>query len=96
MLEDVSFTAGVRNPLDLFDLSYQIDELVEHCRNIAKIIEPQLPNQFRHIPMLLYGVRPIPAEREAATATNAQSPPPDFSAPGWFNLNTYEPQNQVK
>jgi len=72
------------------------DEMLIYCRNIAKIIEPQLPNQFRHIPMLLYGVRPIPPEREAATATNAQSPPPDFSAPGWFNLNTYEPQNQVK
>jgi len=72
------------------------DEMLAYCRNIAKVIEPELPNQFRHIPMLLYGVRPIPADREAATATNAQAPSPDFSAPGWFNLNTYEPEKQVK
>ena len=72
------------------------EEMLEYCRNIAKIIEPELPNQFRHLPMLLYGVRPIPPDREAATATNAQAPSPDFTTPGWFNLNTYEPEKQVK
>ncbi len=72
------------------------DEMLMYCRNIAKIIEPQLPNQFHHIPTLLYGVRPIPADREAATATNAQAPTPDLTTPGWFNLNTYEPEKQVK
>ncbi|MCU1293726.1 MAG: hypothetical protein JWP08_2576 [Bryobacterales bacterium] len=72
------------------------DEMLEYCRNIAKIIEPELPNHFHHIPMLLYGVRPIPADREAATATNAQAPSPDFTTPGWFNLNTYQPEKQVK
>ena len=72
------------------------DEMLAYCRNIAKIIEPELPNQFRHIPMLLYGVRPIPPDREAASATNAQAPSPDFTVPGWFNLNTYEPEKQVK
>ena len=72
------------------------EEMLAYCRNIAKIIEPELPNQFRRIPVLLYGVRPIPPDREAATATNAQPPSPDFTAPGWFNLNTYEPEKQVK
>ncbi len=72
------------------------DEMLVYCRNIAKIIEPNLPNQFHHLPMLLYGVRPIPADREAATATNAQAPSPDFTTPGWFNLNTYKPEKQVK
>lgn len=72
------------------------EEMLVYCRNIAKIIEPQLPNQFRHIPVLLYGVRPIPADRDAGTATNAQAPSPDFSTPGWFNLNTYQPAQQVK
>jgi uncharacterized protein (DUF885 family) len=72
------------------------EEMLAFCRNIAKIVEPQLPNQFRQIPHLLYGIRPIPAEREAATATNAQAPLPDYSAPGWMNLNTYEPEKQVK
>jgi uncharacterized protein (DUF885 family) len=72
------------------------EEMLVYCRNIAKIIEPQLPNQFRHLPMLLYGVRPIPPDREAATASNAQEPSPDLTTPGWFNLNTYEPEKQVK
>ena len=72
------------------------DEMLRYCRNIAKIIEPQLPNQFHHLPMLLYGVRPIPQDREAATATNAQAPSPDYTTPGWFNLNTYQPEKQVK
>ncbi len=72
------------------------EEMLVYCRNIAKIIEPNLPNQFRHIPVLLYGVRPIPPDREAATATNAQAPSPDLTTPGWFNLNTYQPEKQVK
>ena len=72
------------------------DEMLEFARNAAKIIEPELPNQLRHIPPLLYGIRIIPVEREAATATNAQAPAPDFSAPGWMNLNTYQPEKQVK
>ncbi len=72
------------------------EEMLVFCRNVAKIIEPELPNQFRHLPMLLYGVRPIPPDREAATATNAQAPSPDFTTPGWFNLNTYQPEKQLK
>jgi uncharacterized protein (DUF885 family) len=72
------------------------DDMLVYCRNIAKIIEPELPNQFRHIPLLLYGVRAIPEDREQASASNAQSPAPDGSVPGWFNLNTYQPEKQYK
>src|ERR1017187_3480666 len=72
------------------------DEMLMYCRNAAKIIEPELPNQFRHIPMLLYGIRPIPEDREQATRSNAQAPMPDGSAPGWFNLRAYQPEKQVK
>ena len=72
------------------------EEMLAYCRNVAKIVEPDLPNQFKRIPQLLYGIRIIPLEREAATATNAQAPAPDYSAPGWMNLNTYQPEKQVK
>ncbi len=72
------------------------DEMLAYCRNAAKIIEPELPNQFKHIPMLLYGIRAIPEDREQATASNAQAPMPDGSAPGWFNLRAYQPEKQVK
>jgi uncharacterized protein (DUF885 family) len=72
------------------------DEMLMYCRNAAKLIEPELPNQFKHIPMLLYGIRAIPEDREQATASNAQPPMPDGSAPGWFNLRAYQPEKQVK
>jgi uncharacterized protein (DUF885 family) len=72
------------------------EEMLVFCRNVAKIVEPRLPDLFQHIPGLLYGVRPIPEEREAATATNAEAPAPDYSTPGWMNLNTYQPTQQVK
>ncbi|MGO9576971.1 MAG: DUF885 domain-containing protein [Terriglobales bacterium] len=72
------------------------DEMLMYCRNAAKMIEPELPNQFKHIPMLLYGIRAIPEDREQATASNAQAPMPDGSAPGWFNLRAYQPEQQVK
>ncbi len=72
------------------------EEMLANSRNIAMIIMPELPRQFRRIPALLFGVRPIPADREAASATNAQAAAPDLSSPGWFNLNTYEPEKQVR
>jgi uncharacterized protein (DUF885 family) len=72
------------------------DEMLAYCRNAAKIIEPELPNQFKHIPMLLYGIRAIPEDREQVTASNAQPPMPDGSAPGWFNLQAYQPEKQVR
>jgi prolyl oligopeptidase len=72
------------------------DEMLVYCRNIAKIIEPELPAEFKNIPVLLYGVRAIPPDREAATPTHAQPPSPDNSTPGWFNLNTYQPEKQSR
>src|SRR5258706_3455393 len=71
------------------------DEMLAYCRNAAKVIEPELPNQFKHIPFMLYGIRAIPEDREQATASNAQAPAPDGSAPGWFNLRAYQPEKQV-
>jgi len=72
------------------------EDMLIYSRNVAKIIEPLLPSLFKRIPILLYGVRPIPPDREAATATNAQAPSPDGSTPGWFNLNTYQPEKQIR
>lgn len=72
------------------------DEMLAYCRNAAKMIEPELPNQFNHIPMLLYGVRAIPEDREQTNASNAQAPTPDGKTPGWFNLRAYQPEKQVK
>jgi prolyl oligopeptidase len=72
------------------------EEMLVYCRNAAKVVEPELPNLFKHIPPMLYGVRAIPEDREQASASNAQAPAPDGSVPGWFNLNTYQPEKQVR
>jgi uncharacterized protein (DUF885 family) len=72
------------------------DDMLLFCRNAAMTIEPELPGQFRHIPLLLFGVRAIPEDREQATASNAQAPTPDGSVPGWFNLNAYQPEKQFR
>jgi uncharacterized protein (DUF885 family) len=72
------------------------DEMLMFCRNAVMTIEPELPNQFKHIPLLLFGVRAIPEDREQATASNAQAPAPDGSVPGWFNLNAYQPEKQFR
>jgi uncharacterized protein (DUF885 family) len=72
------------------------EEMLAWCRNIAKIIEPQLPRLFAHMPAFVYGIRPIPEDREQAAATNAEFPKPDGSSPGWMNLNTYQPEKQVR
>ena len=72
------------------------EDMLVYCRNAAKIIEPELPNQFKHIPMMLFGIRAIPEDREQASASNAEAPMPDGSAPGWFNLRAYKPETQVK
>jgi len=72
------------------------EEMLVYCRNIAKIVEPELPNQFKRIPVLLFGVRAIPEDREQAMASNAQPPTADGSTPGWFNLNTYQPEKQFR
>jgi uncharacterized protein (DUF885 family) len=72
------------------------EEILVYYRNALKIAEPELPKLFRHIPQLLYGVRAIPPDREAASATNAQPPSPDYTVPGWVNVNTYQPEKQLK
>ena len=41
-------------------------------------------------------VRPIPADREASTASNYTAGTADGTRPAWFNMNTYRPTEQVK
>jgi uncharacterized protein (DUF885 family) len=72
------------------------EEMLVWCRNIAMIIQPQLPRLFAHMPAFVYGIRAIPEDREQASATNAEFPKPDGSGPGWMNLNTYQPEKQVR
>jgi uncharacterized protein (DUF885 family) len=72
------------------------EEMLEYCRNIAKIVDPGLPQLFLKLPRAPFGIRPIPEDTEAASASNYQQPASDGSRAGWFNLKAYRPQDQLR
>jgi uncharacterized protein (DUF885 family) len=69
-----------------FQFATAEEELVAY-RDIAKRIDPQLPDLFVELPRLPYGVRPMPAE-EGDNAPHYVSGALDGSRAGWFEANT--------
>jgi len=72
------------------------DEMLFHARNIAKVVEPELPRLFKRLPRIPFGIRAIPADREAATPSSYTRGTADASRAGFVNLNTYRPERQVR
>jgi uncharacterized protein (DUF885 family) len=72
------------------------DEMIQYARDVLSRLGPQLTRLFKRIPRMTVGVRPIPADREASTASNYTAGTADGSRPGWFNMNTYKPTEQAK
>jgi uncharacterized protein (DUF885 family) len=72
------------------------DEMIAYAREVAARVEPELPRLFGLRPRMKYDVRPIPADREASTASNYTVGTADGARPAWFNMNTYQPEQQVK
>ncbi len=72
------------------------EEMLVYCRNLAKIIDPDLPLLFKTLPRMPFGIRPIPEDREAASASNYSAPAIDGSRAGFFNLKAYKPEEQWK
>jgi prolyl oligopeptidase len=72
------------------------EEMLVYCRNIAKLAEPEMPRLFRKLPRMPFGIRPIPEDREAASASHYQAPALDGTRAGYFMLNTYKPREQYK
>jgi uncharacterized protein (DUF885 family) len=72
------------------------EEMLQYARDVLARVEPQLPKLFKRFPQTKVGVRPIPADREASTASNYTAGTSDGSRPGWFNMNTYRPRDQTK
>jgi uncharacterized protein (DUF885 family) len=72
------------------------EEMLQYARNVLARVEPQLPRLFRKTPRMTVGVRPIAADREAATASNYTAGTADGTRPAWFNMNTYRPTEQTK
>ncbi|HLM99832.1 MAG TPA: DUF885 domain-containing protein [Bryobacteraceae bacterium] len=72
------------------------EEMLVYCRNIAMLMEPELPRLFKLLPRTPLGVRAIPPDREAANASHYTLGTPDVTRPGYFNLQAYQPEKQVK
>jgi len=71
-------------------------EMIQYARDVLARLQPALPRLFLRVPKMKVDVRPIPADREASTASNYTAGTADGTRPAWFNMNTYRPQEQVK
>jgi len=72
------------------------EEMLQYARDVLARVQPALPRLFIRLPKMTVGVRPIPPDREASTASNYTVGTADGSRPAWFNMNTYRPQDQFK
>jgi uncharacterized protein (DUF885 family) len=72
------------------------DEMVAYAEDVLASVQPALPRLFSTLPRMKVGVRPIPADREASTASNYSVGTADGSRQAWFNMNTYQPREQTK
>ena len=71
-------------------------EMIQYAREVLARVQPALPKLFLRVPKMAVDVRPIPADREASTASNYTAGTADGTRPAWFNMNTYRPMEQVK
>ena len=79
------------------DMRYRSqEEMLSHARAVLARLQPEMPRFFRRLPKAPVGVRPIPPDREASTASNYTAGTPDGSRQAWFNMNTYRPQERAR
>jgi uncharacterized protein (DUF885 family) len=71
-------------------------EMIAFAREILARVQPSMPRLFRRLPKMTVNIRPIPADREASTASNYEAGTTDGSRPAWFNMNTYKPETQFR
>ena len=71
-------------------------EMIQYAREVLARLQPALPRLFKRVPKMVVDVRPIPADREASTASNYTAGTADGTRPAWFNMNTYRPLEQVR
>ncbi|MDE0104184.1 MAG: DUF885 domain-containing protein [Bryobacterales bacterium] len=70
--------------------------MLAYHRDLAMRVAPELPRFFRRLPRHPVGIRAIPPDREAVSASNYNAPAADGSRPGWFNLKAYMPERQSR
>jgi len=72
------------------------EEMLAYARGVLARVQPAMPVLFGREPGTAVGIRPIPADREAASPSSYTSGSPDGSRQAWFNLNTFQPEQQVR
>lgn len=72
------------------------EAMLAYHRDLAMRVAPGLPGLFRKLPRHRVGIRAIPPDREAVSASNYNAPSADGTRPGWFNLKAYMPQEQSR
>ena len=97
-MEQVAASSGYKGNFDAFvnflrtdpQFYYKDPEtLLSGYRNIAKQIDPILPQFFRKLPRITYGIKAIPAyAADSAPAAYYQSGSEATGRPGWFCANT--------
>ena len=70
--------------------------MLAYHRDVAMRVAPELPRFFHQLPRHPFGIRAIPPDREAVSASNYNAPAADGSRPGWFNLKAYMPHRQSR
>ena len=70
--------------------------MLAYHRDLAMRVAPELPRLFRRLPRHPVGIRAIPPDREAVSASNYNAPAADGSRPAWFNLKAYQPERQSR
>lgn len=72
------------------------EAMLAYHRDLAMRVAPGLPGLFRKLPRHRVGIRAIPPDREAVSASNYNSPSADGTRPGWFNLKAYRAEKQSR
>ena len=72
------------------------EAMLSYHRDLALRVSPELPRFFRSLPRHPFGIRAIPPDREAASASNYNAPSVDGTRPGWFNLKAYRPERESR
>jgi uncharacterized protein (DUF885 family) len=71
-------------------------EMLAYAEDVLTSLRPAIPRLFLRQPKAEVRVRPIPPDRAASTPSSYTAGTPDGLRPGFFNMNTYRPGEQVK
>jgi uncharacterized protein (DUF885 family) len=72
------------------------EELLAGYRDIAKRIDPELPQLFAELPRAPYGIRAIPAFKGPEATETSVPPSLDGTRAGWFNANAARFKTRAK